>query len=221
MMCRTSSQFHSNIRSGAWRALHALVLLLLLLLLPSGGPAEAHHRRKSTSDAGLAFPNLSHGQLRIMARYKNDILALANRQVRPEAETRTLQNFVSLQFAYCLWGLVPGSLTNENHPFNGCTHAYLAASKALLHRLEGAAGDTSAARALATRINVETLQNNAAAEICANGAEPLNTADIIMPEWSGFTFNPIVLLYSLIAFLVTAALFALHFVRRPQRASAG
>jgi hypothetical protein len=65
------------------------------------------------------------------------------------------------------------------------------------------------------------IREDSALEICANGVEPFNTADIIMPEWSGFTFNPIVLLYSLIAFLVTAGLLARHFARRPASAAAG
>lgn len=166
-------------------------------------------------------PNLSHGQLRVMATYRNAILDLANQQLRPDAEARTLQNFINLQFTYCLWGLVPGSLSNENSPFNACSHAYLAASKALLHRLERTSPNPATVRELTTRMSVDMIREDSALEICANGVEPFNTADIIMPEWSGFTFNPIVLLYSLIAFLVTAGLVARHFACRPARATAG
>lgn len=184
-------------------------------------PAEAHHKRKAASTAGLTIPNLSHGQLRVMATYRNAILDLANQQLRPDGEARTLQNFINLQFTYCLWGLVPGSLSNENSPFNACSHAYLAASKALLHRLERTSPNPATVRDLATRMSVDMIREDSALEICANGVEPFNTADIIMPEWSGFAFNPIVLLYSLIAFLVTAGLIARHFARRPARVIAG
>lgn len=208
---------HSCIDARQQPALLWVVISLLGFSLTLSTPAEAHHKRKNASTAGLAFPNLSHGQLRVVSKYKDAILDLSHRQSRPDADTRTLHNFVNLQFTYCLWGLVPGGLTNEDSPFNACTHAYLAGSKALLQRLERASDDPSEARALAMQINIEMLREDAALEICGNGVDPLNTADIIMPEWSGFTFNPIVLLYSLIAFLVTAGLFAHHFARRPAR----
>jgi hypothetical protein len=189
---------------------------LLGFLFACATSAEAHTKRTAASTAGLSIPNLSHGQLRVMATYKNAILDLANREPRPDAEARTLQNFINLQFTYCLWGLVPGSLGNEDSPFNGCTHAYLAASKALLHRLERTSSNPSPVRDLAMRISVDMIREESALEICANGVEPFNTADIIMPEWSGVPFNPIVVLYSSIAFLVTAGLFAIYFARRPR-----
>jgi len=179
-----------------------------MLSLTLHAPAEAHHKRNSASNAGLIIPNLSHGQLRVIAKYKNAILDLSNRQLRPDADTQTLHNFINLQFTYCFWGLVPGSLANEDNPFNACTHAYLAGSKALLQRLERASEHPAEIRELAMRINVDMLLEETALEICGNGVEPLNTTDIIMPEWLGFTFNPIVLLYSSIAFLVTAGLVA-------------
>jgi len=66
------------------------------------------------------------------------------------------------------------------------------------------------------RISVDMIREESALEICANGVEPFNTADIIMPEWSGVPFNPIVVLYLSIAFLLTAGLFAIYFARRPR-----
>lgn len=201
-------------------ALLWLVASLLSFLLACTTSAEAHHKRKAASSAGLAIPNLSHGQLRVMVAYKNAILDLADREPKPDAQARTLQNFINLQFTYCLWGLVPGSLSNEDSPFNACTHAYLAASKALLHRLERTASNPSPVRDLAMRISIDMIHEETALEICANGVDPFNTADIVMPEWSGVTFNPIVVLYSLIAFLVTAGLFVVYFVRRPRVATA-
>lgn len=195
--------------------------LIGLLLLVLSAPADAHSKRQSESTAGLSIPNLSHGQLRVMAKHRATILDLANKQVRPDAETRTIHNFVKLQFTYCLWGLVPGSLANEDSAFNGCTHAYLAGTKALLHQLERTSAQPSTVRDLAMQISVDMLREETALEICANGVDPFNTADIVMPEWSGVTINPIVLLYSLIAFSVTGILFAIHFFRRPSRLSGG
>ena len=46
-----------------------------------------------------------------------------------------LEDYLSLQSFACLWGLVPGSVTDEASPFNECSHAYLAAARALLLHL--------------------------------------------------------------------------------------
>jgi len=220
----TAESLRRSPRCVAWRhqsALPRLAASLLGLIFACESPAEAHSARKAATTAGLTIPNLSHGQLRVIATHKTAILDLANQQIRLDADARTLQNFINLQFTYCLWGLVPGSLSNEENPFNACTHAYLAGSKALLHRLERSSPNSTAVRELAMRISVDMIRENSALEICANGVDPFNTADIIMPEWSGITINPIVLLYSMIAFMVTAGLFAIHFARRRTRSTVG
>ena len=52
--------------------------------------------------------------------------------------------------------MIPGSLSDENSPFNECTHAYLAATRALVsHLQEMKGGDRTAVRALATTIEQE------------------------------------------------------------------
>jgi hypothetical protein len=50
------------------------------------------------------------------------ILDLAGRQFRTDRDFQRLSSFVSLQFFYCLWGAVPGSLEDEESPFNECAH---------------------------------------------------------------------------------------------------
>lgn len=188
-------------------------------LLALSAPADAHHQRKNQNNSGLSIPNLTHGQLRVMAEYRSAILQLGSRQISPDLETRTLQNFVNLQFTYCLWGLVPGSLTNENNPFNDCSHAYLAATKALLDRLQRKSDNPAAARELAMRIDTDMLRAQSALEICIHSVEPFNTAEIIMPEWAGVVFNPFVLLVYAISLVAVAALFAVEFwPRKPKKA---
>ncbi len=174
--------------------------------LASSSPADAHHQRKNLNTSGLSFPSLTHGQLRVMAVYRSDILDLAAKQVSPDLDTRTLRNFINLQFTYCLWGIFPGSLTDEDSPFNECSHAYLSASKALLDRLERVSDDPSAASELAARINREMQRDQSALRICRNSVNPFNTAEIILPEWSNVTFNPLILLMAMLAVMVLAGL---------------
>jgi hypothetical protein len=170
-------------------------------------PAADAHTRRPASDSptsGISFSNLPHGQLKIVARYRPAILDLANRQISPDLQTRTLQNYVNLQYAYCLWGLVPGSITNESSAFNACSHAYLAGSKALLDHLQKAADNRSEAGDLLSKINTAMIADATALAMCSNGIAPLNTAEIIMPEWADVSFNPLTGLAWAVAFAAIA-----------------
>ena len=155
--------------------------------------------------SGISFPGLTHGQLRVLARYQSKILDLANRQIQPGVEARTLHNFINLQYAYCFWGLIPGSLSNEESPFNECSHAYLAASKELLERLKKNDDTRARANALADEINLAMLEDSQALAICAHSFEPFNTAQIIMPAWADTSFNPLGLLLGFFVLMASAA----------------
>lgn len=196
---------HTTLRRRA-RSVAAPILVLFGLLVLSSGPAAAHHSRKSTDKtSGVSIPNLTHGQLHVLTRYQSAILSLANHQVRPDLEARTLQNFVNLQLAYCLWGLVPGSISDEASPFNECSHAYLAATKALLARLQQSDDTRAKANALADQINLAMLEDATALEICSNSFEPFNTAQIIMPAWGETPFNPLGILLGFFIFAACAS----------------
>lgn len=197
----------------SWLAQVALPVLACVAILLSG-PADAHHRRAGSDNSGVSIPNLTHGQLRVMTQYHSRILHLASRQVQPNMEVRTLQNFINLQFAYCLWGVVPGSLANEDSPFNECSHAYLAASKALLDRLRHGGETREEAETLSQNISLAMLQTASAFEICANGIEPFNTAEIIMPEWGGVSFDPLKVLLGFFVVCASAGTFAAARSRR-------
>ena len=202
-----SIRFARGIRSRC-RGLRSGNLLALLCLAAASlsGPAAAHSSRGAGDTSGLPIANLSHDQLRVVDRHRSAILALAARQVHPDLQTRTLLNFVNMQFSYCLWGLIPGSLTDEDNPFNGCSHAYLAGSKALLEHLQRSSADPSKADELASRIHSDMLLSHSAGQICSNGVAPLNTAELILPEWSGIAFNPILALLGLLAFVTMTGL---------------
>lgn len=178
--------------------------------------ATAHHRRQPSDTSGIPIANLSHGQLDVISRHRVAILDLAGRQARPDLKTRTLTNFVNLQYVYCLWGLVPGSLANEDNPFNECSHSYLAASKALLDHLQRVADDRAEAETLARKISVEMLLDPSALQMCRNGVAPFNTAEIVMPELADIPFNPIIGLSGFVALTAFGGLFAVG--RRSRKA---
>ena len=197
-----------------------IAMVLVFLALAMSLPVEAHHQRKNLNTTGISIPNLAHGQLRIVSTYWSAILNLADHQISPDLETRTLQNFANLQYAYCLWGLAPGSLTYENNPFNECSHAYLAASRELLDRLRQKAETRAEAEMIVQKINTAMLIDPSAFQLCANSLQPFNTAQIIMPEWANVTFNPLAVLLGAIILGASAGLFALGRAGRPRKAVA-
>jgi hypothetical protein len=203
-------------RRGAVRDIAAIILLFSGLALFWGAAAEAHSSRNGTDKtSGISIANLTHGQLHVLTRYQTEILRLADRQIQPSVEARTLQNFVNLQFAYCLWGLVPGSLSDEANPFNECSHAYLAGAKALLDHLRQTEDTRVRADALAARINLAMLADATALEICSNSFEPFNSAQIIMPTWRDAPFNPLGILLGFFVLSAAVLWLALSWNRRP------
>jgi hypothetical protein len=126
----------------------------------------------------------------IIAAHKAAILDLAERQLPTDPTMRRLESFINLQFFTCMWGMIPGSLSDENSPFNECTHAYVAATQALLsHLQEMTGGDRTAVRALATTIGQEMLHDGASLVICRYSDEPFNTAEVINPHWSRIPYH--------------------------------
>jgi|GEM_PF-482301 len=160
-------------------------------------PAQAH-RSSIGGGAGLPIPSLTHGQMAVIADNRADILALADRQPFPEDEVfYRLRNYISLQYLYCGWGLVPNSITDEASPFNECSHAYLSATQALLLHMRGMKGNQSQVQALIKKIELQMLLHNASLVLCRFSDEPFNTADVISPRWLEIPFHLPSLLVSL------------------------
>jgi hypothetical protein len=176
-----------------------LAAWLLTALLPS--PALAHHTTIGSTE-GIAIPSLTHGQLAVIAENRAAILALADQQPFQDETFYRLRNFVDLQYLYCMWGLVPGSLEDEASPFNECSHAYLSASQALLLHMRKMQGNQTRVSALVDKIELQMLMNNAALVLCRYSDEPFNTADVISPRWSDIPFHG----PSLLAFLCVGTL---------------
>ncbi|MFG1403710.1 hypothetical protein [Xanthobacter sediminis] len=176
-------------RSGAcvWR-LALLVPAWLALLAPL--PANAHRQTVQGERSGLEIAGLTHGEMAVIAGYAPAIRAAAQSQMRTDPTFRRLANFAALQRTYCLWGLMPGSVADEDSPFNACMHAYLSALRALLVHMRDMPGRQDAALKLDQEMTRELERNAAFNVICQFSSESFNTAEVIMPEWRDIARHP-------------------------------
>jgi hypothetical protein len=194
-------------------------LVAILLVVATVGPTAAHHVATGSAD-GIPIPSLTHGQMTAIADHRAAILDLADREPRQDETFFRLHNFINIQYAACLWGLVPGSLADEGSPFNECSHAYLSATQTLLLHMRDMPGDRTRVRALLDRISLEMLTNNASLVVCRYSGEPFNTADVISPRWTDIPFHAPSLwtLSGATALLVGGCVAAGRWLRAPSRA---
>jgi hypothetical protein len=172
------------------RIIGALVAVLAAF---ATSPGEAHRIAATGGPPpdGIAIPSLTHGQMGVIADNLSSIRKLANDRIGTDMTTWRLEDYLNLQSFACLWGLLPGSIKDESSPFNECSHAYLAAARALLLQLREAPGtDHDAAEALIRKIQVEMLANGASLTLCRYSDEPFNTNQVIWPHWSEIPFHP-------------------------------
>jgi hypothetical protein len=164
-----------------------VVILFNALATPAWAHREASGRQAPADS--ISIPNLSHGQMAVIANNRTAILDLAARQIPTDPTMRRLEGFINLQIFACMWGMIPGSVEDESSPFNECSHAYLAATRALLLHLQTMPGDRTAVRALIAKIEREMLDNNASLVLCRYSDEPFNTATRITPRWADVPFH--------------------------------
>ena len=130
------------------RLLGALGVAVVVL---GTAPGEAHRisTRSGPPPEGISIPSLTHGQMAVISDNLSAIRALAGARIGFDMTTWRLEDYLNLQSFACLWGGVPGSIADEESPFNECAHAYLAAGRALLLQLREARGvDHDAVEAL-------------------------------------------------------------------------
>ncbi|MBZ9989532.1 hypothetical protein LB572_20750 [Mesorhizobium sp. BH1-1-5] len=166
----------------------ALAAFALVFLL-AAAPADAHTTRSTPPPPGIQIPSLTHGQMAVIARYRSDILDLALRQTETDPTFRRLYNHGNLQYTYCLWGLMPGSLADEQSPFNECSHAYLATAKALLTYMAKMPSAQNEAKALISNIDADMVRSGASWVLCQFSAEGFSTGEIVEPRWRGVFFH--------------------------------
>ena len=155
-------------------------------------PVAAHHRSVPHDGPvlGVAIPAITHGEMLVYAKYRTAILDLAAQQPVTDPTFRRLEGFVSLQHFACFRGLVPGSLSDELSPFNECSHAYLAGTRALLAHMGDMPGDQSAAKALQERINADIASDPIFGAFCSNSAQVFDSAIIVPPDWTMLPSHP-------------------------------
>jgi hypothetical protein len=185
----------------------------LLAALP---PAAAHVRVAPGPASGIAIAGLTHGQMAVVAKYQGEIEYLADRQMPTDLTFRRLLNYARIQRTYCLWGIVPGSLSDETSPFNECSHAYLAAFRAVLQHMREMPGGNRAVNGLIGRMDADMVRRQASFVLCAFSEEPFNTANVLEPALRDVLDHPPTLAAAgtlLLALLALVALF--RAVRHP------
>ncbi|QND52845.1 hypothetical protein HB779_13715 [Phyllobacterium sp. 628] len=201
-------------KNGLIAALAACVCLLVL----SVSPADAHRSGPAGPTSGISIPALSHGEMAIIAEYRKPILDLAARMTRNDETFRRLVNYSNIQYSYCLWGVVPGSITDEESPFNECSHAYLAATKAVLVYMRDMPENTEAVGALISKLDADLVRSGGSFVMCQFSGDPYNTADILSPRWRDVPSHLVSLMsFAGFALMLTAGVFALlRLTRAPQ-----
>ncbi|WP_127089388.1 hypothetical protein [Aquabacter cavernae] len=182
--------------------------------------AQAHHPVDPATLVanGLPIPALTHGEMAVVSRHAAVIREMADDQGRTDPTFRRLANFAALQRTYCLWGLVPGSLADEESPFNGCLHSYLAALRALLVHMQDMPGAAQQAPLLVRQIDQEMVASEAAASLCQHSAEIFSTGHVIIPDWRDVLRHPpsILALAGVACAAAAAAVAASAFGRTPR-----
>lgn len=146
--------------------------------------AEAHRRANPTEIQGIAIASLSHGQMAVIADYRSEIMKLAAQERQVDDRFLSLLNYGNIQYTHCLWGLVPGSLADEESPFNECAHAYLSAAHALLIHMRETSADKPSVEDLISRIDADMVRKQSSFVLCQYSADTYDTASVVRPVWS-------------------------------------
>jgi hypothetical protein len=167
-----------------------LALAFILAFAAIATSASAHGRSTGGPTSGISIPSLSHGEMAVISAYRGAIIDLAEAATDTDEPFRRVLNYAQIEYSYCLWGAVPQSISDENSPFNECSHAYLAATKEVLLQMRAMPGEAAAAGEIVSRIDAELVQRQLSLILCRFSDEAFNTADIITPDWSTVPVHP-------------------------------
>ena len=169
------------------RPIHGLwtfIAVTAIFCFGVAGPVSAHtYAQRIPAPDAIEIHGLTHGQMQIVAANRKAIVAIADAQTVNDPTFWKLRNFMDTQYAACFWGLVPGSVRDENSPFNECSHAYLSAAAALLLYMQTVPSAADAVRELKSRIVMQMITSGTAAILCRYSDEPFYTSDLITPHW--------------------------------------
>lgn len=162
--------------------------LCMALVLASGAwgapeIARAHGFGAPEDQSGFAIPSIDHSAMQVIAPFRDRIVILARGAASVDAELSALLLHNQMQAANCLWLLVPGSLTDEDNPFNECAHADMAGLKAMVERLSQIPQTEDAARTLISDLDHDMVLAGTSFVLCAFSRENFNTASQVRPDW--------------------------------------
>ncbi|NTG71960.1 hypothetical protein G6M02_01345 [Agrobacterium rhizogenes] len=203
-MTRSMHPAHGFMRGKCLTGCGALLWLICLMALGWPISVAAHGGGSSESQAGIPIPSLTHGEMAVIDPYYRRIVALAAAATDTDETFRRVLNFAQIQRSYCLWGVMPGGISDEESPFNECSHAYLAAAKAVLLRMRTMKDEMVAAGDLVSEIDADLVRNNLSLILCRFSGESFNTADLIRPRLSDIVVHAKSLATILLALLAMA-----------------
>ncbi len=126
----------------------------------------------------------------VYARHWSAIVDLASSHPATRSEDfRRVLNYARIQKAWCLWGLAPRAIADEDSPFNECSHAYLAAARMLLDTMRQGASFDAPAERLAQTVDRELVYAGAPV-ICGFSGEDFDTASHVVPHWADIPRHP-------------------------------
>lgn len=197
-----------------------LAVLIMLFLASATADALAHRTDRARDLSGIPITAISHGEMAIIDRHVGEIFALADSVRDADQSYLTLSRYAQLQYADCLWGLVPTSISDEESPFNECSHAYLAAAKELLFKMRDMPVVQAEANEITARISYQAALEGAAFIGCIYSGEGFNTADRVRPHWHDVPFHPPTLfaLAGALGFLPLVAFVGSRLLRRSDSA---
>lgn len=170
-------------RRGCLMSCIRIILASLGLLWLGSSDAAAHSPRVPQDTSGISIPSLTHGQMAVIAAHRNDIHVLASWVAGKDGDVRRLMAFSRKQYVRCFWGLMPGSIADEASPMNECSHAYLAADRAMLIRMRALPFWRDRAVALFDTVENDMIRSGASLVLCVFSATPFNTASLVEPDW--------------------------------------
>jgi hypothetical protein len=88
------------------------------LVMFAASPSDAHRisTRSGPPPEGISIPSLTHGQMAVIRDNLSAIRALASARLGFDLTTWRLEDYLNLQSFACLWGIVPGSVTDDDSP---------------------------------------------------------------------------------------------------------
>lgn len=166
-----------------------LAVLTLLVVLSMTAEAFAHRADRPRDLSGIPIAAITHGEMAIVDRHVGDIFDAARKVRNADRPFLILLRYAQLQYADCLWGLVPNSISDEDSPFNECSHAYLAAAKDVLLKMRDMPEVQAEANGIVSRISYEAALEGATFVGCIYSGEGFNTADRVRPHWHDVPFH--------------------------------